>query len=118
MKKKKNNIKRVFNLLRSEVLVLLVSLFNGLFYVIFNSISIWLTASLVNNVLSDYSKLVEKHNQLLQKQIPTINDKLNIFVNNLILRDSNIETLKILCFSIISIFILKNLFLYLKNLTM
>lgn len=118
MKKKNNNIKRVFNLLRSEVLVLFVSLFNGLFYVIFNSISIWLTASLVNNVLSDYSKLVEKHNQLLQKQIPTINDKLNVFVNNLILRDSNIETLKILCFSIISIFILKNLFLYLKNLTM
>tara|TARA_A100001011_G_scaffold383762_1_gene455423 strand:+ start:2449 stop:4284 length:1836 start_codon:yes stop_codon:yes gene_type:complete len=118
VKKKNNNIKRVFNLLRSEVLVLFVSLFNGLFYVIFNSISIWLTASLVNNVLSDYSKLVEKHNQLLQKQIPTINDKLNVFVNNLILRDSNIETLKILCFSIISIFILKNLFLYLKNLTM
>ena len=39
-------------------------------------------------------------------------------VNQLVLRDNNIETLKVLCFTIIIVFICKNMFSYFKNLSM
>ncbi|GIS53185.1 hypothetical protein Ct9H90mP29_02270 [bacterium] len=92
-----------------------ISIINGLFYVIFNAISIWLTASLVNNVLIDFDKLVQNQKQLLANTSPTINEKIKMLVNEFILRDTNIETLRVLCFSIVMIFILKNIFLYFKR---
>jgi len=95
-----------------------ISLVNGLFYVAFNSISIWLTASLVNNVLMDFDQLVLDQENLVEINDPNLNEKLKIFVNNFILRDTNIETLKVLCLTIIIIFVFKNIFLYLKNLSM
>ena len=95
-----------------------ISLINGLFYVAFNSISIWLTASLVNNVLMDFDQLVLDQKNLIGINAPNLNEKLKIFVNNFILRDTNIETLKVLCLTIIIIFVFKNIFLYLKNLSM
>ena len=95
-----------------------ISLVNGLLYVIFNSISIWLTASLVNNVLIDFDQLVLDQENLLKNHDPSINERLKIMVNDFILRETNIETLKVLCITIIMIFITKNIFLYLKNLTM
>ena len=95
-----------------------ISLINGLLYVIFNSISIWLTASLVNNVLIDFDQLVLDQENLLVIQNPNLNERLKIVVNDFILRETNIDTLKVLCITIIMIFIMKNIFLYLKNLTM
>ena len=97
---------------------MMISVINGIFFVIFNALSIWLTASLVNNVLIDFDKLLQNQAELLTKEFPTINEKTKILVNEFILRDTNIETLRVLCFSIVFIFILKNIFLYLKNLSM
>ena len=118
MKKQKVNIKRITEFIKPEWFFMTISIINGLFYVIFNAISIWLTASLVNNVLIDFDKLVQNQKQLLANTSPTINEKIKILVNEFILRDTNIETLRVLCFSIVMIFILKNIFLYLKNLSM
>ena len=94
------------------------SVINGIIYVFFNSLSIWLTASLVNNVLVDFEKLTDTHLSLKNQEYISLNDRLKILANDLILKETNIETLKTLCLLIILIFFLKNIFLYLKNLSM
>ena len=118
MKKQKINIKRILEFVKPEWFFMTISVINGLFFVVFNAISIWLTASLVNNVLIDFDKLLQNQAELLAKEFPTINEKTKILVNEFILRDTNIETLRVLCFSIVFIFLLKNIFLYLKNISM
>ena len=118
MNKKKINFRRIIEFIKPEWVFMTISLVNGLLYVIFNSISIWLTASLVNNVLIDFDQLVLDQENLLKNYDPSINERLKIMVNDFILRETNIETLKVLCITIIMIFITKNIFLYLKNLTM
>ncbi|MBT7518928.1 MAG: ABC transporter ATP-binding protein [Candidatus Marinimicrobia bacterium] len=94
--------------------VLLVSTISALIYVVFNSISIWLTASLINNILTDFDKLVENH-KVLSNEINSLNDQLKYWTNELILRDSPLETVKILCVTLMAVFIIKNIFLYIKN---
>ncbi len=94
--------------------VLLVSTISALIYVVFNSISIWLTASLINNILTDFDKLVENH-KVLSNEINSLNDQLKYWTNELILRDSPLETVKILCVTLMTVFIIKNIFLYIKN---
>ncbi len=118
MKKQKINVKRILEFIKPEWFFMMISVMNGIFFVIFNALSIWLTASLVNNVLIDFDKLLQNQAELLTKEFHTINEKTKILVNEFILRDTNIETLRVLCFSIVFIFILKNIFLYLKNLSM
>ena len=118
MKKQKINVRRILEFIKPEWFFMMISVINGIFFVIFNALSIWLTASLVNNVLIDFDKLLQNQAELLTKEFPTINEKTKILVNEFILRDTNIETLRVLCFSIVIIFILKNIFLYLKNLSM
>ena len=117
---KKNNIltKKLLSMIKPEWFYLSVSMVNSIFFVVFNSISIWLTASLINNILTDYETLISNHMALSNKGSPSLNDRLKYFTNELIIRDSALETLKILCISIIIIFIAKNIFLYFKNLTM
>jgi len=118
MNDKKINFRRIIEFVKPERLFMSISLLNGIFFVIFNSISIWLTASLVNNVLIDFDQLVLDQERLLAHESPDINERLKIGVNEFILRETNIETLKVLCVTIILIFLLKNFFLYLKNLSM
>ena len=118
MNDQKINFKRIIEFIKPEWVFMSISLANGLFYVVFNSISIWLTASLVNNVLIDFDQLVKDQVELSGIQEPSINERLKITVNDFILRETNLETLKVLCLTIILIFVFKNIFLYLKNLTM
>ena len=117
MKIQNVNFKRLIIFIKPEWLYVTLSLISGLFFVAFNTLSIWLTASLINNVLIDFDKLLEKQQQLLNKLEPSLNEKLKIAVNQLVLRETNTETLKVLCLSIICVFIFKNIFLYLKNLS-
>ena len=44
--------------------VLLLSTFSAIVYVIFNSLSIWLTASLINNILTDFDLLIKEHTKM------------------------------------------------------
>ena len=94
--------------------VLLVSTISALIYVVFNSLSIWLTASLINNILTDFDKLVENH-KVLSNEINSLNDQLKYWTNELILRDTPLESVKILCVTLMAVFIIKNIFLYVKN---
>ena len=80
--------------------------------------SVWLTASLINNILSDFDKLVNEQTQFASSSLLTLNEKLKYWTNGLILRETAKETLQVLCISILIIFLLKNVFLYLKNITL
>ena len=107
--------KRLFKLVIKYWPFLVVSTLTAFIYVLLNTISIWLTASLINNILSDFNKLVGEQIQFASSSSLTLNEKLKYWTNGLILRDTAKDTLQILCVSILIIFILKNVFLYLKN---
>ena len=96
---------------------ILVSTISAIIYVVFNSLSIWLTASLINNILTDFDQLVKAHS-LNKQNINGINDQLKYWTNELILRENPKETLKVLCLTILTVFVMKNVFLYLKNLAL
>ena len=107
--------KRMFKLVIQHWPYLLLSTLAALIYVVLNSASIWLTASLINNILMDFQQLLADHSQLTEKGALTLNEKLKHWTNGLILRETPHETLKILCISIMVVFLTKNVFLYMKN---
>ena len=110
--------KRLFKLVIKYWPFLVISIITAFIYVLLNSISIWLTASLINNILSDFNKLVAEQFQFASSSSLTLNEKLKYWTNGLILRDTAKETLQVLCVSILIIFLLKNVFFYLKNITL
>ncbi|SVE38872.1 uncharacterized protein METZ01_LOCUS491726, partial [marine metagenome] len=107
--------KRMFKLVIQHWPYLLLSTLAALIYVVLNSASIWLTASLINNILMDFQQLLADHSQLTVKGALTLNEKLKYWTNGFILRETPHETLKILCISIMVVFLTKNVFLYMKN---
>ena len=94
---------------------ILISSLSAIVFVLLNSASIWLTASLVNNILSDFDQIVQSQAEWASKVELTLNEKLKYWTNVLILRETPLESLKVLCFSILTVFFMKNIFLYLKN---
>ena len=68
--------------------------------------------------MSDFNKLVAEQFQFASSSSLTLNEKLKYWTNGLILRDTAKETLQVLCVSILIIFLLKNVFFYLKNITL
>ena len=97
---------------------LLLSTLAALVYVALNSASIWLIASLINNIVMDFEQLLADHTRLAEQGVLSLNEKLKFWSNGLILRDTAQDTLKILCLTIMVVFIAKNVFLYLKNISM
>ncbi|MCJ7801357.1 MAG: ABC transporter ATP-binding protein/permease, partial [Candidatus Marinimicrobia bacterium] len=87
----------------------------ALLYVAFNSASIWFTASLLNSILGNFQEFIAEHETFRNATELSFNQQIKYWTNGLILRDSPFETLKILSTVIIIIFVLKNLFLYIKN---
>ena len=75
----------------------------------------WLVASLINNVLSDFDNIIQSQMERAAKPTLTMNEKLKYWTNILILRDTPAESLKVLCLTLLSIFFTKNIFLYIKN---
>ena len=115
----KNSIyKRLIKLIFNYWPYLVLSTATAFVYVALNGISVWLTASLINNILSDFDKLILEQSRLSSSSILTLNEKIKYFTNELILRDTAKETLQMLCYSILIIFVLKNVFLYLKNVSL
>lgn len=110
--------KRMFKLVIQHWPYLLLSTVAALVYVSLNSASIWLTASLINNILMDFKQLMADHTQLAEQGTFTLNEKLKFWTNGLILRETPKETLKVLCLTIMVVFLTKNVFLYLKNISM
>ena len=97
--------------------IIILSTLSAFVYVLFNTLSIWLTASLINNILTDFDQLLFKH-QTLSDNIVTLNDRLKYWTNEIILRDTPRKTLKTLCVTILIVFFVKNIFLYIKNMSL
>ena len=97
---------------------LLLSTLAALVYVALNSASIWLIASLINNIVMDFEQLLADHTRLAEQGALSLNEKLKFWSNGFILRDTAQDTLKILCLTIMIVFLAKNVFLYLKNISM
>ena len=92
-----------------------ISSLAAIVFVFLNTASIWLTASLINNILSDFDKIVQTQAEWAGKVGLTLNEKLKYWTNVLILRETPLESLKVLCLSILTVFFIKNIFLYIKN---
>ena len=108
---------RLFKMVVAYWPLLIVSTISAFIYVAFNGLSVWLTASLFNNILTDFEDLIINHDNLRNTKV-SINDQLKYWTNELILRDSALESLKILCYTIIGSFLFKNIFLYIKNIAL
>ena len=94
---------------------LLGSSLAALVFVTLNSFSIWLTASLVNNILNDFDSLSREQLAWAQADQLTLNERLKYIANQLILQDSQLASLRRLCLIIFGVFLFKNIFLYIKN---
>ncbi len=106
---------RLFKLIKPFKWQLIGSTIAALFFVIFNSASIWFTASLLNSILGNFTEFVAEHESFRNAKDLTINQQIKFWTNDLILRDTAFNTLKVLSFLIIIVFLLKNVFLYIKN---
>jgi subfamily B ATP-binding cassette protein MsbA len=94
---------------------IIISSISAIIFVLLNSTSMWLVASLINNVLTDFDKIVESQIEWASSSTLTMNEKLKYWTNILILRDTPATSLKVLCITLLTVFFTKNIFLYIKN---
>ena len=80
---------RLFSMVISYWPLLIVSTISAFIYVAFNGISVWLTASLFNNILTDFEDLIINHNTLRNAKY-TLNDQLKYWTNELKIQLENI----------------------------
>ena len=113
----KSIYRRLYDLVAGYWPFLLASSISAFIYVAFNGLSVWLTATLFNNILTDFDELI-KTQSLLASSKASLNDQLKFLTNKLILRDTAIESLKVLCYALIVSFLIKNIFLYIKNISL
>ena len=113
----KSIYRRLYDLVAGYWPFLLASSISAFIYVAFNGLSVWLTATLFNNILTDFDELI-KTQSLLASSKASLNDQLKFWTNKLILRDTAIESLKVLCYTLIGSFLIKNIFLYIKNISL
>jgi len=95
--------------------VMLASTLAAFIFVLLNSASIWLTATLINNILADFDKIVRQQEIWSVAESLTANEKLKYWTNLMILRETPVQSLKVLCLTILSVFFAKNIFYYIKN---
>ena len=108
-------LKRLLRLIKPYWPYLTGSTIAALFYVAFNSASIWFTASLLNSILGNFQEFLTEHESFKNAADFSLNQQFKYWTNEFILRDTAFETLKVLSIIIIIVFVLKNLFLYIKN---
>jgi len=112
-----NVYRRVLKLVKPYWATLALSIITSLIYVAFNSSSVWLTASFTKVLFPE--KQISGTHQVLpvvpEKGKSSINAILKSYTDRLILRDTPLGSLKALCIFIFLMFLLKNVFLYIKN---
>jgi subfamily B ATP-binding cassette protein MsbA len=107
--------KRLLRLIKPYWPQLAGSTLAALLYVVFNSASIWFVASLLNSILGNFQEFIAEHETFRSAADMNLNQQIKFWTNEFILRDSSFDTLKVLSIVIILIFVLKNIFLYIKN---
>ena len=107
--------KRMIKLMSPFWVYIIISSVSAIIFVLLNSASIWLTATLINNILLDFDKIVQSQIEWSSNDNLTLNEKLKFYTNLIILRETPAESLRVLCLTILSVFFGKNIFLYIKN---
>ena len=107
--------KRMIKLMSPFWVYIIISSVSAIIFVLLNSASIWLTATLINNILLDFDKIVQSQIEWSSNDNLTLNEKLKFYTNLIILRETPAESLRVLCVTILSVFFGKNIFLYIKN---
>ena len=115
---KESSLKRLFKFVLAHWPFLLLSTLAAFFFVIFNSASIWITATMINNILIDFNEMLVENQRLASLSELTINDRLKLFSNSLLLKDTAISTVSAVCVALIVVFSAKNISLYIKNITL
>lgn len=115
---KESSLKRLFSFVLAHWPFLLLSTLAAFFFVVFNSASIWITATMINNILIDFNEMIIENERLKSLNDLTTNDRLKIFSNGLLLKDTAINTVSSVCIALIVVFSAKNIFLYIKNITL
>ena len=113
-----SSLKRLFKFVLGHWPFLLLSTFAAFFFVVFNSASIWITATMINNILIDFNEMLIENQRLLNLDDLTMNDRLKLFSNSLLLKDTAISTVSSVCVALIVVFSAKNISLYIKNITL
>ena len=115
---KESSLKRLFKFVLAHWPFLLLSTAAAFFFVIFNSASIWITATMINNILIDFNEMLIENQRLLSLNDLSMNDRLKLFSNSLLLKDTAINTVSSVCIALIVVFSAKNISLYIKNITL
>ena len=115
---KESSLKRLFNFVLSHWPFLLLSTIAAFFFVVFNRASIWITATMINNILIDFNEMIIENERLKSLNDLTMNDRLKLFSNGLLLKDTAINTVSSVCIALIVVFSAKNISLYIKNITL
>ena len=115
---KESSLKRLFKFVLAHWPFLLLSTLAAFFFVIFNSASIWITATMINNILIDFNEMLIENQRLSSLSELTMNDRLKLFSNSLLLKDTAISTVSSVCVALIIVFSAKNISLYIKNITL
>lgn len=110
---------RILGWVKAYWKTLVLGLISSLLYVMFNSASVWLTASFVNVIFP------QKHAEVVQARqtdqpLPAkmdLNTKIKNYTNQFLIKENPHQSLKMLCIVIILTFFLKNVFFYLKNIS-
>lgn len=101
-------------LARYRVLIA-ATLFLSLLFVVFNALSLWMVASLINTIL------VSPENIQISPVDPAITgsfyDQLRAWTSDVIRSDTPLNTLARLAWLLLSVFLAKNVILYFKNMT-
>jgi len=115
---KESSLKRLFSFVLAHWPFLLLSTLAAFFFVVFNSASIWITATMINNILIDFNEMIIENERLKSLNDLTMNDRLKIYSNGLLLKDTAINTVSSVCIALIVVFSAKNISLYIKNITL
>ena len=73
---------------------------------------------MINNILIDFYEMLVENQRLASLSELTMNDRLKLFSNSLLLRDTAISTVSAVCVALIVVFSAKNISLYIKNITL
>ena len=107
--------KRMGQLMMAYWPYIILSSLSAIIFVLLNGLSIWLTATFINNILLDFDSILQSQSEWSAREALTPNEALKYWTNVAILRDTPSESLKVLCLTILGVFFVKNIFLYLKN---
>ena len=106
---------RLFSLIRPYWKLLVISSIAAIIYVLLNGASVWLTASLIGNILTDFNDLLARQSGWAHSSERTLNEWLKYSMNRIVLKETAVDTLWSLCSVIFVVFIFKNAIMYIKN---